>query len=152
MNIKCEQAWEAFKNDVEIPSKRALVLDLIMAAGLDFYDKWDQAYIHKGQTTLASDRDFALAKISIDQLPFFSTQCGSIPNKPFKPKVLELLKIHRVNYVVAIIDQHEPEIISLIAPLKRKAGVRLEDLVCKNNGSLRWDSSQVDGWSVFESE
>jgi len=157
MDPVCEICHREFLLDQQLPQeiKNVLVLDLIGAAGLDFYDHWDKSYQQNGATTLevGEDEKYAIAKISLDLLPKFGTVCGDVPNSPFTKEVIAFLRRRGITFVLAIVSQLQPEIASLaVAIANEDHGMKFEDMVSGRGGSLRWDPSRVVGWAVYESE
>ncbi len=158
MDPICEKCYQAFLVDQQLSSKDkdTLALELIGQAGLDFYDKWDEKYAQLQMAALnevqGEDLKYALAKISLEDLPLFGTMCGDLSNKPFTPQVISFLQEHNVEFVLAIIEQDEYTVISLAAPLDEEAGEKFSGMIDNNGGSLRWDPSRVDTWAVYESE
>ena len=103
------------------------------------------------ETELAED-GWVIIKAPIDQLPTFSTFCGSKNNKAFDKKVLDFLRNKKVEFIVALTAKKELKISSGVIEINEKDGKTLAQLISKNGGSFRNDKSRINGWSTFESE
>lgn len=96
--------------------------------------------------------DFSVVKIPVEKLLSFGTMCGEVGNKAFSKAVVDYLKSLKVDFIIALSDNKEFTISSAVIPISEKNGPKLERLIEKSNGSFRCDSSQLPGWTTYESE
>jgi len=94
----------------------------------------------------------AIIKAPIEKLSIFGTSCGTVGNKAFDRNVLNFFKTKGVEFIVAISNREEPSIYFAVIKVNEKDGEKLSDMIAENDGSLRCDTSSIDGWSTFESE
>ena len=99
-----------------------------------------------------NDEDMAIIKVPLGELSIFGTFAGRSDNKAFSGKVLDFLKDKEIEFVVAISDKEVPEITSAIMKINQEDGETLSEMISKNGGSLRCDTSKIERWSTFESE
>ncbi len=112
--------------------------------------------------SLSDEHSFLLIPLDSPELRYFGSTCGELGNKLFSNKSLvTFLKNRKVSQVLGIVYQphsnsacsNDSVALSAIAlPIVGKEGHIFEHLVSKNNGSFRYERSQVSGWSVYESE
>ncbi len=96
--------------------------------------------------------DLGLIKVPASELSIFSTSCGTKGNKPFSQDVLELLQSKGIEFVIGLGENNVPVISSAAINLSEPDAEQLSKLVEDNHGSLQANSSEVSGWSIFESE
>lgn len=99
-----------------------------------------------------ADEDAILVRIPLTLIPDFGTFCGRIKNSPFSDKAVELLKSGGLDFVLAVSNATNPEIRSMAAKMSEKKSAELSEEISQGGGSLRPDSSEVEGYIVFESE
>ena len=93
---------------------------------------------------------YAIVKIPACKLNEFGTACGTVNNKPFTQDAIDLLKSSE--FVIAIVVRENGNIFYMMAKIGRRNGIKLDHIIDENNGSLRYDSEVLNGWSIFESE
>lgn len=91
----------------------------------------------------------------LEELAQYSTACGNVGNKPFRPDVIKLLKdAHAEAILLNYKPEGDPHVIGafgLKAP--KKVCRKFEDLIGAYDGSLRFeDASQTAGYWLFETE
>jgi hypothetical protein len=117
-----------------------------------------------------SNYDTHIERIPIDDLRYYSTACGDIPNLPFSSKVISFIKVNSgKEFVIAecynISKDEQADflnknvILNMGIHWKGKNDLKwiaisdkFADLISNNNGSLRPEESFEDGWDVYESE
>ena len=106
-----------------------------------------------GQSEVELNNDgMVIVKIPAGELSIFGTFCGTKDNKAFGENALNFLKTKEVEFVVAISDKDVPKITSAIIKLGQEDGEALSAIIDENQGSLRCDTTKIEGWSAFESE
>lgn len=93
-----------------------------------------------------------IIKVPTSELSIFGTFCGTKGNKAFGENVLNFLKTKEVEFVVAVSDKNVPKITSAIMKINQEDGEVLSEMIVKNQGSFRCDTTGIEGWAAFESE
>jgi len=96
--------------------------------------------------------EMIIIKVPVSELSIFGTFCGTKGNKAFGENVLNFLKTKEVEFVVAVSDKNVPKITSAIMKINQEDGEALSEMVDENQGSLRCDTTAIEGWAAFESE
>lgn len=91
-------------------------------------------------------------KIPASELTVFGTVCGKVGNKAFTKEVVDFLQSKGVGFILGLGDNLEPKISSAVINMSGRDARKFSAMIDKNDGSLRADSSRVNGWSAFESE
>ena len=105
----------------------------------------------QSESELNSD-GMTIIKIPAGELSIFGTFCGTKDNKAFGENVLNFLKTKEIEFVVAVSDKDVPKISSAIMKINQEDGEALSEMIDENQGSLRCDTTKIEGWSAFESE
>jgi len=96
-----------------------------------------------------NDFDYALAKIPVDSLKDIHTVCGSTG---FNDKIVKFLKSLKVEFIIALCDTNTGFIGCFVIELYSESALILEKIFEDENISMRYDSTNKEGWSFFENE
>jgi len=96
--------------------------------------------------------DMSLVKVPVGELSVFGTATGKSGNKAFSGEAVGFLSSKNVEYIVGVGENNEPIICSAAINISDEDAARLTEIIEQEGGSLRADSSQVSGWSIFECE
>ncbi|MFA6428530.1 MAG: hypothetical protein WCW02_03220 [Candidatus Buchananbacteria bacterium] len=96
--------------------------------------------------------DLSLIKVPIAELSAFGTICGETDNKSFSKKVINFLESKGVEFIIGLGENKKPVITSAAINISAKDAERFSKIIDSSKGSLDPQDSQVDGWSIFESE
>jgi len=144
-----EALYKAKRSD--LPQPERIEHNLYEVAGLDGLKNLGQL----------EDYHFLYIPVSGPEIQNFGTSCGYTDNKVFeKDSVLNFLKKNGVQNIVGLVSNiHEDALHvnritldSVVLPLNEKVGEKFSDLIDKHGGSLRCDTINIDGWTIYESE
>ncbi len=96
--------------------------------------------------------NFAFGRFEPAVLSGLATACGDHDKKPFNDEVIGFLNQLGIVEIFAVVNQEKSEIAAMMMNIDQKNGEKFEELISKNHGSLRCDSSGLPGYCVFESE